>query len=144
MSAHRNEGGSIGLHQGSIRGEAARVKPLLPMGLTTLHHKKMVATGLITLSNFGIRLPDGEQVLTANPIFDEVMVVVPGRQGKHPFPRVVSNQFDDCYFVIGYTPSIKTVFGEPGALMVVRRLAERPTNEDWVHLISIEWGGLVP
>lgn len=113
------------------------------MGAEVDHHFRMMITGLNILQSEGVVMPDGKRVVAIHPVEDEVMVIVPGFEGEHSFVRVITEGWQDCFFVVGYTPRYVSNICEPGALMVVRRFEERPSDHFLGEMISTEWEGLV-
>lgn len=104
---------------------------------------RMMITGLNILQSEGVVMPDSKPVMAIHPVEDEVMVIVPGFEGEHPFVRVITEGWQDCFFVVGYTPRYVSNICEPGALMVVRRFKERPSDHFLGEMLSTEWEGLV-
>lgn len=87
-------------------------------------------------------MPKKQPVIAIHPTQDEVMIIVPGFEGEHPFARVITEGWQDCFFVVGYTPRFVSNVCEPGALMVIRRFKERPSEQAIGQMVATQWQGL--
>lgn len=109
----------------------------------TDHHFRMIQTGLSILEAEGVVVPYGNPLVAVHPTKDELMMILPGIEGEHPFSRFLTQEWEDCFFAVGYTPRYVSDICEPGALMVIRRFKERPSEQFLGQMVATDWQGLV-
>lgn len=103
------------------------------------YHERLIHTGLDILDSEGVVMPDGKRLGVIHPHEDEVFVIFPGREGEHPFIRVIRQDWETYSYLVGYKPRFASKFCEPGALMVIRRLIERPSPELIGEIVANGW-----
>lgn len=125
------------------RSTAFKSRSEVPTGTITEHHRMMYVTMIDLLNDEGIDIPFMQPELGVHPTEDEVFMFFRGAYSTEKFNRVIVQSWNDCTFVLGYTPEITSVFDEEGVLVIARRFMKPPTQAEVEDFVKNEWNGLV-